>query len=300
MNKQLVVGIALTALIAGPAMAADMGAPDYRRPVYVPVASWTGFYVGADIGGAWQNSQTYLFSDPGNAAFGSEALTAGRQSGLLGGFHAGYNHQLTPAWVVGGEWDFTWAKDLDQSANALLLRPFRTAIVPVAGSILHFENETKWLTSLRGRAGYLVTPNLLAYGTGGVAWGRFENAAVAWCLPAQTVTGCGANFIPRTGGISAFSKDQAKVGYVVGAGVEYQIPTTQLRARLEYLYYGFNNGTTGAGAWIAVTGGGLLPCNGTTSGCASPYSFGNTNIHTLRLGISYAFGGYAAAPAVYK
>ena len=89
------------------------------------------------------------------------------------------------------------------------------------------------MADLAPRPRGFVTPSLLAYGTGGVAWGRFENAAVASCPPVGV---CG-------GAISAFSsRDQTKVGYVVGAGVEYQIPTTQLRARLEYLYYGFNHG----------------------------------------------------------
>jgi outer membrane immunogenic protein len=305
MKKLLLAGVASAAL-AGSATAADLARPVYKRPVYVPIASWTGFYVGADIGAAWQNSQTSLFSDPGNAAFATcflcslpfqpEALTAGRQSGLLGGLHAGYNYQLTPVLVVGGEWDFMWANKLDQSANAPLFSDIfnpSSVILPVPGSALHFENQTKWLASLRGRAGYLVTASLLAYGTGGVAWGRFENAASASCLPPFLPNGCIFD------GISAFSHDQTKVGYVVGAGVEYQIPTTQLRARLEYLYYGFNNGTTGVGPWISVPAGGPLMCGTTASPCSSPYGFSNTNIQTLRVGISYAFG-YAAAPAVYK
>jgi hypothetical protein len=89
----------------------------------------------------------------------------------------------------------------------------------------------------------------------------------------------------------------------VGAGLEYQIPATRLRARLEYLFYGFNpHETAGAGPWIATPGGGPLLCaNGST--CAATYNFGsseNTNIQTLRVGISYAFGGYAAAPAAYR
>lgn len=57
--------------------------------------------------------------------------------------------------------------------------------------------------------------------------------------------------------------------------------------------------------FIALAGGasaawgGLLPCRNTPT-CASAYSFSNTNFQTLRFGISYAFGGYAAAPAVYR
>ena len=105
--------------------------------------------------------------------------------------------------------------------------------------------------------------------------------------------GCGT-----WGAISSFSQDQIKAGWVLGAGAEWQVPTTQWRARLEYLYYGFDNGTVGSGLWIALPGGGALLC-GNTPTCSSPYAFSNQNFQTVRLGISYAFG-YAAVPAVHK
>ena len=310
MKKLLLAGISFAALVAAPATAADLGGPAYRAPVvYAPVASWTGFYVGGDIGGAWQNSQTFLFSDPGNAAFASctqctlayqpELLTAGGKSGLLGGFHIGYDYQGGAAFVLGAEWDFMWASKLNQSASGPLFSDASStfAIVPVVNSSLSFAEQTKWLTSLRGRAGYLVTPGLLVYGTGGVAWGKFEQSAFASCVVPDP-NGCSTS-----GGISSFSQRETKFGVVLGAGLEYQIPTTRFRARLEYLYYGFDpHETTGVGPWIATSGGGPLPCVNTPT-CAANYNFGssgNTNIQTLRVGISYAFGGYAAAPAFYK
>jgi outer membrane immunogenic protein len=310
MKTFLLASISFAALVAGPATAADLGRPAYRAPVvYAP--AWTGFYVGGDIGGAWQNSQTFLFTDPGNAAIASctqcflpyqpEALSGGRQSGLLGGFHVGYDYQGGAAFVLGAEWDFMWTNKLNQSATGPLFSDASStssAIVPVVNSSLSFTEQTKWLTSLRGRAGWLVTPDLLAYGTGGVAWARFEQSAFASCVVFD-LNGC---FTP--GAISAFSQRETRFGLVVGAGLEYQIPTTRFRARLEYLFYGFDpHQTAGAGPWIATPGGGPLLC-GNGSSCAANFSFGssgNTNIQTLRVGISYAFGGYAtAAPAVYR
>jgi opacity protein-like surface antigen len=119
---------------------------------------------------------------------------------------------------------------------------------------------------------------------------------VAACPPPATANGC----VFTSGGIASFTNDQTKTGWVAGAGAEWQIAATQWRARLEYLYYGFNNGTTGAGQWLAVPGPGPLPCLATPT-CAATFTFSNQNIQTLRVGISYAFGGYAAAaPAFYK
>ena len=64
MKKLLLGGIAFVA-VAGPARAADLGAPVYRRPVVVaaPVYSWTGFYVGGNFGYSWGSARnTYAFA----------------------------------------------------------------------------------------------------------------------------------------------------------------------------------------------------------------------------------------------
>jgi outer membrane immunogenic protein len=47
--------VAVAVLIATPALAADLGKPVHKAPppaTPVPVWSWTGFYVGANAGGA--------------------------------------------------------------------------------------------------------------------------------------------------------------------------------------------------------------------------------------------------------
>jgi outer membrane immunogenic protein len=227
-----------------------------------------------------------------------EALTSGRKSGLLGGLHVGYNWQFAPQWLVGVEGDFTWTNTLDQSSTAPLFGntanpATQPPTAPIPGSLLNFDNQTRWLSSIRGRAGIILASNLLVYGTGGVAWTRYNKTAVASCL-LLSAGGCGA----PAGAISSFSQEETKAGEVLGAGAEWQIPTTQWRARIEYLYYGFDNGTIGSGLWIRVLGGSPHPCIVTPT-CSSPYTFSNQNFQTVRLGISYAFG-FAAAPAVCK
>jgi outer membrane immunogenic protein len=54
MRDMLFAGIAFGALTI-PAMAADM-APYYKAPLQAQSFSWTGFYIGADVGGAWSNN----------------------------------------------------------------------------------------------------------------------------------------------------------------------------------------------------------------------------------------------------
>ncbi len=159
------------------ASAADLGRPVYQAPPPAPppVTSWTGFYLGGDIGAGWANGTNHTFADPGNAAFNScsncllpyqsEALSGGQTSGVLGGVYLGYNWQFAPTWLVGVEGDFTWT-DLKQSVNAPLFSDAgsTSAIIPVAGSNLNFETDLKWLASLRGRAGYVVANDWLFTG----------------------------------------------------------------------------------------------------------------------------------------
>jgi opacity protein-like surface antigen len=119
------------------APAADLS----RRPppIVVPVSPWTGFYVGAHVGGA-TSSEMVDFN--GNTD----------PSGALGGLQAGYNFQIAPLWVAGFEGDFSWT-----NANGS---------IPAAG----FTSNHNWYSTLSGRLGYIVAPNWLVYGKAGGAW----------------------------------------------------------------------------------------------------------------------------------
>src|SRR5207247_2684925 len=58
MNKLLIGSVALAAIAAGPAMAADM--PLKAPPPMVSYYDWTGVYLGASIGGVWTEvNRTY-------------------------------------------------------------------------------------------------------------------------------------------------------------------------------------------------------------------------------------------------
>ena len=131
MKKFLLAGISLAALLAGPALAADM--PVLKGPVYTPAWTWTGFYVGLQAGYGWASNTTVsavstgtpLFGDPTPVipvpplSFNLSQMTASSagaavpnlfttnpRGGNFGGVF-GYNLQLTPRWVVGIEADLS-------------------------------------------------------------------------------------------------------------------------------------------------------------------------------------------------
>ena len=113
MKKVLLGGVALITLgFVGAAVAADM---PLKAPPPVVVNTWTGFYIGADIGGIeWCEMKSESFNQsPGLSPFGIvfDPVTYGSVGhwGATGGVHAGYNWQVTPSWLVGveGDWDTT-------------------------------------------------------------------------------------------------------------------------------------------------------------------------------------------------
>jgi outer membrane immunogenic protein len=260
--KHFLIGLmAATALAGGigAAGAADI-APYYRAPpaaVAVPIASWTGFYVGGNVGGAWSSNNALWSPLPSSAAF--EAFpVAGNTGGssVAGGFQAGYNWQFAPTWVAGLEADWSWAKTGGSFAQPWVTNPGSAAVI---GSFTIMGSSLDWVSSLRARLGYLVIPNLMAYGTAGGAWGKIDYIASnsGGVVPYATST--------------AFSHAQG--GWVAGGGLEWMIASDWM-LRGEYLYYSFDSSPS------------------TVVGSAGPpgpsgYSWSNTNMSVARAALSY-------------
>jgi outer membrane immunogenic protein len=132
-----VLGAAFSAAIAGAAVAADLPASNYyTAPATLSAYSWTGPYLGAQIGyefGAVSNNPTH-------------------PDGIQGGVEAGYNWQFGQ-FVAGAE------GDLDVSGAQDTFAPWQ------------FSNP--WYGTLRGRAGIAIG-NTLLFGTAGLAYGELE------------------------------------------------------------------------------------------------------------------------------
>jgi outer membrane immunogenic protein len=146
-------GVALAVLAslpaARPALAADMS-PIAPRPAvssYIPAQFfWTGFYMGAGIGGVWTSA---TFFDPISGNNDSPSAKGFLVSGI-----SGINYQISSV-VLGVEADFTgtWARGsvVDATSNNTL------------------QTSPFWTASITGRAG-VAFDRLLVYGKGGVGF----------------------------------------------------------------------------------------------------------------------------------
>jgi outer membrane immunogenic protein len=198
---------ALLASVAVPAFAADMPlkAPLPERPIYT---DWTGFYLFGFGGYSW-----------GKITPDSDATIALKPKGGVFGFGGGYLAQYGN-WVGGLEVDYGFSNEKGTLSTCLRTDSETRACVLTE----HDKSKIDALGSARLRAGYLILPNLLAYGTAGVGWGRSEIA----------IDVCG-----KTCATLASAKTN-EFGWVAGGGVEFKL-FEHLRLRGEYLHYDFGS-----------------------------------------------------------
>lgn len=221
MKKKIILGLAFSAF-AFPAMATDLympPAPAYRAPIpFVPVFSWNGCYLGADIGGAM--SRQDVTNTAPNQAGVSGTINA---NSVMGGGYVGCNYQWSPAWVIGIEGDFT--------ALNLVGTTFETARnLDGTPAPVTWSSNVNALATVRARVGYAWSPNLLFFATGGGAWGR-----TGYTSSDLFPGGCPAS-------ITSFGNTGS--GYVVGAGMDWAPWRNNWIIRAEYLYYNLSGATS--------------------------------------------------------
>jgi outer membrane immunogenic protein len=258
--KKLLLVVASSLIGIASAAAADL--PLKAPPMPAPVANWTGFYVGGNVGVDWQSSNA-AWQFP-NAVLGNQAPLAGGMGGSapLGGVQGGFNWQFAPTWVAGIEADMSWTK-----ATGAFTQPWMTLVPPASlgamGAFTSMSTSLDWLASTRARLGYLIMPNLLAYGTGGGAWGKVDYAANA-TFPLIAYS---AN--------SAFSSTAG--GWVAGGGLEWMLADHWL-LRWEYLHYNLSSAQN-----AAVPAGARFPL------FPSLFSWNSMNVNEVRGALSYKF-----------
>jgi outer membrane immunogenic protein len=234
----------LLAGVAMPAFAADMPvkAP-YREPAVVN--NWTGFYIGGHVGHGWSKFKDIDDADL-VAFFTGDSFSSPEPKGFVGGIHGGYNWQVSSFLVLGIEGDFSFSGM--KQTQTLNVPGALTVISPTIGGLACVNCDLQDslrvkidnLASVRGRLGFLATPNFMLYGTGGAAWAEvnvdvngsatFTNAAVPAGLR-------GLQFA----NVSA-SGDKTFSGWVVGGGGEFML-TPNILLRIEYLHYDLGSKT---------------------------------------------------------
>jgi outer membrane immunogenic protein len=290
MIRRILMASAGALALSEAAFAADLPS-QAPPPVFLPPPPlWTGFYVGINAGYEWSASKdvniaTIGAGNPFNVGLGALAngtVPVSKSNGFIGGGQIGYNYQFANSWVVGLEADLDGVAGGHGTGSVGSVGNFPPAIAVPVQTVLSATRTLDYLGTVRGRIGYLVTPTLLIYGDGGLAYGGVNTSGgITQFAPNGFV---GANFAP--------SFHTAQVGWTAGGGVEWMF-LPNWSAKVEYLYYDLGSVTQSSPL------NALVPAGPVTGIYAVSQARTHFNGNVVRVGLNYHFN-WGAPPVVAK
>ncbi|AQX30138.1 outer membrane protein [Bartonella schoenbuchensis] len=270
MNMKCVITASIFALVsASAAQAADM--PVQERPttvlpqvVVAPAFSWTGFYLGGQIGGFSSNSSskgTYNNVPNGTKEILVDNKAFPKFSGFVGGLYAGSNVDFGNGFVLGVDTDIVWSGDKASKSKSyeVAAKPdtpigdFNPADGVSGGGYLGVATRAKdegsqiakpakgdvtfsdkWSGATRVRLG-AAFDRVMPYVAGGVAYSQLkasvENAKASGAQKAEGTS------VEKP--LEGLSDSKTMVGYTLGAGVDFAMTdTVMLRAEYRYSDFG--------------------------------------------------------------
>jgi outer membrane immunogenic protein len=288
--------------LTGAALAADLPsrAPP---PVYLPpppVFTWTGLYIGINAGGTWSNNNTVnttavpVFAAATFApelALSSALATTSvpvSNSGFIGGGQIGYNYQFANSFVAGIEADIQGVASNNRAGTVF------SSGVPVGlpaetiNSTVSASKRIDYIGTVRGRLGFTITPTLLVYGTGGLAYGGLKSSVAIFQQNLEVPT---TNFSTPFSSFGSLSN--SRVGWTAGGGLEWLFaPNWSLKA--EYLYYDLGTAT------FALSPLTNTFTNGGVAYSSAPFAKARFTGNIVRGGLNYHFNLWGPAPVVAK
>jgi outer membrane immunogenic protein len=288
------------------------------EPVSSISLTWSGFYAGLNAGynfgtnsnvysqnwGTWIPNGT-LAPIVSIAPISMNGVRGNTQSGFIGGAQFGYNYQMG-SYLIGVETDIQGTSTRGSTRTGGFLNGGQLfAGTTDAGNVVYTKSETAigttvvqdgldYLGTLRGRLGYLITPTILVYGTGGLAYGG------AWANVSQTAVNklTGNNIVPTASSFGPFftrydgggQQNQLLAGWTAGGGAEWMfMPNWTLKG--EALYWDLGRMSVQTSAYQTLSEPNII-------------AWGSTSVNysgvQAKVGVNYHFNFANVAPVVAK
>ena len=261
-----VLAAAAVGLTASMASAADLPrkAPAYVPPPAPPPLTWTGCYIGGNVGGVFTRVKADF--NIGEISHDNDGFTGGGQIGC--------DYQWAGGWVIGfrNMFNGTSGGGKTVTLNGFSDEAFNNATV-------NFSNQ--WFDALTARLGYGWSPAWLMYFQGGAVWSEVK-------AEITNLGGVGGFGICNQGGVTCDfgSASKTRTGWTVGGGVEWRF-APQWSAFLEGNYYDFGDRDRT-----------LFTHNFGFGGCDDGCSFRtHAKAATVLVGVNWRWGG--KAPSMY-
>ena len=186
-HSLMLLAAATIGLAASQALAADL---PRKAPAAVPPApppiTWTGCYIGANIGGIFGHAKA-------DFGFGDVSRDNG---GFAGGGQIGCDYQFAGGWVIG----------IRNMFDGTTLSRDHTFVDPVTLTTATVDFKTQWFDTLTGRIGYSWAQ------FAGTGWMIYAQGGVAWANSKTDLT---------LNGVSFGNFDKTRTGWTAGGGVEW-------------------------------------------------------------------------------
>jgi opacity protein-like surface antigen len=223
----------------GPAVAAArVGA--LKRPLVAaaaPGAKWSGLYLGVNGGYTWAGDTQTTFTYGGAGGFAALAAAGALapnvdldSRGFIGGIQIGYTLDTSDKTLAGVEADLQGLTVGNSTVGAW-------SGSGADSTFLQAQRNQHNFGTVRARFGYLVTPTILAYGTGGLAFGEaILNPTYFSPLRSPVL-----NFGVGNNGLVGYV--DMRLGWAAGAGLEWML-SPSWSVKTEYLRYDLGTANT--------------------------------------------------------
>jgi outer membrane immunogenic protein len=187
----------------------------------MPVFSWTGWYIGGNVGYGWGESTSPGIFTPDPDVFdflasGGNVFPSLKPKGFIGGGQIGYDWQVSN-WVLGLVADFQGADIKASGANSIGIVNGNGVLGTATESL---SEKLDFLGTGRVRLGWAAN-NWLFYGSGGVAYGNVKSTI---------------SFVDTFGDFITGSRSESRVGWAAGGGVNYAMTPNWILG-VDYLHY---------------------------------------------------------------
>ena len=255
--KKLAIGMALASAFAGSVFAADLpvGMPVYapRASVVPPLYSWTGCFIGPNVGGGWSGT---TFKDA------TTLISLGTNNAATGFFGGGQ---------VGCDYQFGWAVFGIQGMFDGIRATSNNIWFPEGPPTAVNTTSLRWLSTVTARLGIAPLPTLMVYLRGGAAWIADDHSV-------QTLAGQ-----------DLFTASPTRSGWTAGIGLEWGFaPNWSLFA--EYNYGDFATETIGFNRVVplALIPTAILLVTPGAAGGVFPINV-RQDLNLLLVGVNYRF-----------
>jgi outer membrane immunogenic protein len=215
MRTVFFVSVGVVALLTIPmaARAADMHVKAPPPAPLPPPFSWTGFYIGGNVGGAWRGHGM------NDNRFGMDFDNGDNNGVFIAGGQVGGNYQFNNNIVIGVEGDFDWAARNSNSDTVV--------VVPTVGTFqVTSTNNNRFIATVAGRLG-VTYDRWLFYAKGGGGWVGNNDFTIT-----NITTGASINV----------SNNNTDGGWLAGGGIEWAF-ASNWSGKIEYDFLGLNGRT---------------------------------------------------------